>query len=225
MKKISILLLVAMLMLFQFGCNATEEPKQIKVSPDYAVATDISEMVKNAETIVIGTFQEYKHSYNAERNPKNEHEESKEAYSETKVYSFNVEKSLKGDVTESSSIQVSIPYTKELTGLRDEQGKELRFRIPSIGHVQPTLGKRYVLFLMKNERTNSYQAPFTPYMIEIQNDNKVVLQKPQEKVQTSFRSSNNQYQISVEGVHLEKDEISGKDLNVLINEVKNELES
>src|SRR5690606_578972 len=122
MKKISMILLVFFLMVLQLGCTSEDvEQKHVKISPDYAVANNISEMVKNAETIVIGTFQEYKHSYNAERNPRNDQEESKDTYSEAKVYAFRIEKQLKGNVSE-PSIQVSIPHTKEVTGLRDEQG-------------------------------------------------------------------------------------------------------
>lgn len=223
MKKLSFLLLISLLVL-QLGCSSTTESKQIKVSPDYAVAENLSDMVENAETIVIGSFQKYSHSFNAERNPKNENEESKESYSETKVYEFEVEETLKGN-SPRSSIQVSIPYSKELTGLIDEQGQEIRFRVPSLAHVQPKIGKKYVLFLIKNERTNMYQAPFTPYMIEIKDDNKVVLQKPQSEMKTSFKTkSNDQYNVSVEGVHLKKDQISGKDLSELKEEMRDKID-
>jgi len=225
MKKISMILLVFFLMVLQLGCTSEDvEQKHVKISPDYAVANNISEMVKNAETIVIGTFQEYKHSYNAERNPRNDQEESKDTYSEAKVYAFRIEKQLKGNVSE-PSIQVSIPHTKEVTGLRDEQGNELRVRIPSVGHVQPQLGKKYVLFLTKDEKSNLYLAPFTPYMIEIKSDNKVVLQKPPEKAESSLRTKRSHYHIDVEGVHLKQDEISGKDLDSLIDEMEKEIES
>lgn len=222
MKKLSFIFLISFLVL-QLGCTPSVEHKQIKVSPDYVVAENLEEMVENSETIVIGTFQKYKHSYNAERDPKNEQQESKESYSETKVYAFTVEESLKGKTNE-STIEVSIPYTRELTGLKDEQGKELRFKIPSIGHVQPKLGKKYVLFLMKNEKANTYHAPFTPYMIEIEKNNKVVLTKPQSHVETSFKTSEyNQYDISVEGIDIQNDQISGKNLSELKREMKNEL--
>jgi len=217
----SLFLLIFFCILLQCGCGTDVEPKQLTISPDYAVAQDISEMVEKAEIIAIGTFQEYQFSYNAERDPKHHNEPSKNSYSETKVYSFSIEQLLKGDVRE-PSILVSIPFSKELTGLKDEQGNELRFRIPNTAHVQPTLFKKYILFLRKNERTGMYQAPFTPYMIEIKHDNKVVLQKPPSETVSTFRSTNYNYQIRVEGIHLKKDEISGKDLSALIHQINNE---
>ena len=180
MKKFFVLLLTSFFV-FLLGCTATEESKRIEVGTDYNVAENLSQMANDAEMIVIGTFQKYNHSYNAERNPKNEDEESTEAYSETKVYDFAIEETIKGDESE-TSIQVSIPYTKELTGVRDEKGNQLRFRVPSPAHVQPTIGKKYVLFLMKNKITGIYSAPFFPYMIEIKSDNKMALQKPKEEI-------------------------------------------
>lgn len=146
MRRVSILFLFILTWVVSSGCGEETPTKQIQVGTDYKVISELSEMVEESELVVVGKFGSYTESYNSDRDIKDPSKPSKESFSEGKIYQFQVNETLKGK-TDSSAIRVGIPYTKEITGLRDEKGNKLNVKVKNSLSVTPDPQTRYILFL------------------------------------------------------------------------------
>lgn len=212
MKKISILIFLMMTWIICNGCSEPEASKIVQVGLDYHVVTDLPEMTEKSELIVIGKFGPYLESYNSDRDMKNPAKPSKNSYSESKIYQFLIRETIKGK-TESSTLRVSIPHTKEISGLTDENGNPLKIRVKDSLSMDPDPQKEYVLFLKKDRYIDTYLAPFYPNIIEINSNQQVHLKKPLSKIEETIQSKTNEiYEVHVEGIQITKDPISGKSL-------------
>lgn len=213
MKKFSILILMMMTWVICNGCSQPNASKMIQVGTDYHVVTHLPEMVKKSELVVIGKFGPYLQSYNSDRDIQNPAKPSKHSYSESKIYQFQIREILKGN-TDSSTLRVSIPYSKEIAGLTDEKGNPLKVRVKDVLSINPDPQKEYVLFLNKHRYMEAYIAPFYPNIIEVQSNQQVQLKKPSPKTHETVKSKSNEtYEVYVEGIQITNDPISGKDLD------------
>lgn len=126
----------------------TEEITQV-VSSDYPVFSDIEQMTADADVILIGRYKEFLSTWNMDRNPENPVEEDPTSYSEGRLYSFDVEKVLKGTAIP-DTIRINMAYStgaKYSVGEVDGVEQVVEYQIPTQYYIEPELGEQYLLFL------------------------------------------------------------------------------
>jgi len=210
---------------------------------DYPIASDMQMMYEQAEYIVVGSFGEFKHSYNMARDQSNPIEEDEGRYFEGHVYGFNIESVLKGTI-EMDSIYISIPYLNVVKGeirndIIDIEGVIVQpatetdpYEIDTIWefYMEPIQGEVVILFLSYNELFDHYFAAIEPYMIVIGEDGSALLksnlllpQETREEMAVFEATSNSGRQISFTNTSLlgERivDTISGSTLDEILFEL------
>jgi hypothetical protein len=218
MRK-NIVVLLSMFFLTGAIVGCTEEIATISTSNDYSLANDLKEMTSRADVIVLGSYQGYLYSENGDRDMDDPSKESSDSYSETKVYAFEVDEVLKGDVPK--NIKVNLHYSWTEDDLRDEEENPIKLTIKSQIFVEPKLSNKYVLFLNKAEFTDGYVSASLPFEIRIDEQNKAILHLGAGENETIVQDENGKkYRIVQESIDLYEDKITGKDLKELIQEIK-----
>lgn len=147
---------IAMLLILTPLLAGTPEVKPAKIeeitqvmSSDYPVFSDIEQMAEAADVILIGQYTEFLSTWNMDRNPENPVEEDPTSYSEGRLYSFDVEKVLKGSAIP-DTIRVNMAYStgaKYSVGDVDGVEQVVEYQIPTQYYIEPELGEQYLLFL------------------------------------------------------------------------------
>lgn len=217
-KRISLFFLTLGLML-SVGCSGDKniEVMAMNSSIDLIMASDLQEMISKADVIVVGKYQKYVYSVNGEKDPREPNKEHPTLYSEHRVYDFKVEETLKGDV--SDHIQVELPFTSQMDGLRDEDGNPVIITTKKGADDQPDFSKKYILFLVKTPE-GRYHGGFTPFQIMVDNNHKTWLKLPKEKKTIGTDQNGKPYELYVEGVDHYHDQITGKDVDEVIAKIK-----
>ncbi|SFS54141.1 hypothetical protein [Marininema halotolerans] len=199
----------------------SNQPINMEVSGDVVLANNLSEMSKKAPIIVEGSFVKLDSSENGARNPKNPSKPASDIYNEVKIYQFQVDDELKGDVAK-EAIEVGYEYSMELEHLTS--AKKVRIQDPL--WVKPKMGKNYILFLNPPDQyTHYYTSAFTPSRIEVNSDSRVKLILPKRGIQKhQFERDGKRFNVSMEGFPTDyTNTISGKDVGEIEKIIKQEI--
>lgn len=146
------------------GCVVDQEAKKpdetIHYSSDVLVANSLEDMIEKASCIVVGKYEELEEKINSARHPDDPKKEDPDNYQETHVYTFSINESIKGDISE-NTIRVNKAYQFNIS---DPQTDDLLVRSPD--YYEPDFGKTYMLFLEKIPSSNSYSGSFINYEVE-----------------------------------------------------------
>ena len=167
--------------------NFQQTVDSLTVSYDYPVASDLQQMIDNADYIVIGEYTGFNSTWNMARNPDNIEEEDSENYVEGRLYSFTVDTAIKG-IIDDSSILINHRYsevinTTESNAVIDSEGRilkeatesnELSVEIASPLYIEPEFNCKYILFLCKDADFGYYYASTEPFTIKITNGDAVL---------------------------------------------------
>lgn len=220
--------------------SSENEVNEIHISHDLLTATDLSDMINNSDLIVLGTYEGFDSTWNMARDPNDLSEESDEAYIEGKIYNFNVEEVLMGEV-ENSKIKINHSYSETLTvelTSGDEvvspegvlikeptsvEYREIENKDPTF--IEPNFNDRYIVFLQKGEINNIYMRAIEPYLIKFDENETAILQSNLTNNDNDTLNNN----ITIDGKTISitnevdtdfKDSISGKKLKYVIEEIK-----
>lgn len=164
-----------------------DQKKNLLVSHDFNVTSDLSDMVEQSDVIVLGTYKSFDSSWNMARDPQDLNKEATDHYIEGKLYNFSVDEVLAGNL-QTNEIRVNHRYSEtidyeETSGdeiispegiLIKEPSKvtihKLENKDPSF--IEPEYNKQYILFLKKsfNPDNNIYLRAIEPYLISISAD-------------------------------------------------------
>lgn len=109
----------------------------------------LANMYSQTDFIVLGYFGDYESSWNAIRNPENLLMEAEDIYQEAYIYTFHVEKVLKGELNK-TDIRFCLPFTME-----------------------PEKNQTVMLFMHYLELLELYKAACTTFMVTINDSNEV----------------------------------------------------
>lgn len=168
--------------IISFG-NKNAEIQQISgfsSSRDYPATEELSEMVYSAEAVVIGKYVGFDSSWNMARNPSNAFEEDAEHYVEGRLYSFEVEDVLKGDLA-AGTVLVNHRYSEikkmtESNAVVNAEGiilseatktNDISFTLTDGLYIEPEIGAKYILFLLKDKDFGNYYGSIEPFAIKI----------------------------------------------------------
>jgi hypothetical protein len=174
------------------SANADAEVRHIRefsFSSDYPTAEELNEMVNSAEVVVVGEYMGFDSSWNMARNPNNISDEDEERYVEGRLYSFNVEDVLKGNLAD-ETVLVNHKYSEtrkmtESNAVINAEGiivteatvtNEISFTLIDALYIEPEIGVKYVLFLAKDNNFGNYYGSVEPFIIKISDDNIAYIQ-------------------------------------------------
>lgn len=158
--------------------NINEGDKTVLLSSDYPITSELSEMIDEADIVVIGEYKNFDSKWNMARNPENIMEEDPDNYTEGHLYNFEISKKIKGE-TESNQIKVNHRYSEiilleESNEVINDEGiivreatKVITKEIENIDplYIEPTIGQKYMLFLSEDEVFGSYYGAIEPFAI------------------------------------------------------------
>ena len=174
---------------------------------DYTRVGSLERMFGEADYVVVGRFTAFTNSVNGSRNPANPLQESQLFYNHVRLYNFQIENVLKGNINR-DNITIGLTYFRQRTSqisneVRDsESGAVIHeatefdtFTINMIDpyFLEPQIGQTVVLFLNHEELFDSYTALFTPHEITINQDGSLSLRCPR---------TNNEYLPPEESMHI-----------------------
>ena len=205
--------------------------KSISLNFDYSLSSDISQMSKASDYIVIGKYVELEKVWNMRRDINDIKKESTTDYVEGKLYKFTISDVVKGSITE-RNILVNHRHLEKIVyentdAIINTEGiiikpatviEEVTVNVQDPLYIEPQIGGSYMLFLSKDNNFGNYYGATEPFMIKIEND-KAVLQsnlinKEGDFVTTARASNGDNIQINVGGMKLE-DTITGMTLDEL----------
>lgn len=108
------------------SANSTPIQKQNKnllISHDFALTSDLSEMFEQSDVIVLGTYKNFDSSWNMARNSYDLNKEAKDHYIEGKLYNFSVDEVLAGDL-QTNEIRINHRYS-EIIDYEETSGDEI----------------------------------------------------------------------------------------------------
>ncbi|KQL12436.1 hypothetical protein [Psychrobacillus sp. FJAT-21963] len=215
-----------------------KEPQTVILSKDFPSTSDLNVMIDEADLVVIGHYNGLDSKWNMARNPNNPSQEDTENYVEGHLYNFKISETIKG-ASDSKQIQVNHRFaetvvlevsdavvspegivTKEATKV---DMKEIENKDPLF--IEPANGKKYMLFLKKNEDLGSYYGAIEPFSISFDKNDKAELQTNIETIDEDSLTSQTQFAEETFIVKNEihetiTDTISGKSLKELIQQVQ-----
>lgn len=197
------------------------------VSSDYPVYADIQQMYEKADYIVIGQYTDFVSTWNMDRNPQNPAEEDPNSYSEGRLYSFAVDRVLKGgslpdEITVNKYYSFASGYSTY-----DAAGEELYIpcQIPTQYFVESEYGVDYLLFLNYNEMADNYYSIGEPWEMMVQPDGTMELKSNlfnppagmPATLETEVRTDDVVYKIIVGGTDIGRyeDFLSGMSLDAM----------
>ncbi len=158
--------------------NPISEIDTVRIQSDYATAASLESMVQQSEYIVVGRYTAYDSSYNMARSTENADEEDPERYVEGRLYHFQVEEVLKGEL-EPGDILVNLRYSETMTvtesnAVKDETGliiqpatqeRTISFVVYDPLYLEPELEQTCILFLDRIDRTGNFSRAMEPFWI------------------------------------------------------------
>lgn len=254
-KRISVIIATAIILcgiiiaMYFSNVNNTEAvpahngPSAIVVANDMLTATNLSDMVDNSDLVVLGTYEEFDSTWNLARNPNDISKASDEEYIEGKVYNFNIEEVLMGDIEE-SKIKISHTYSNNITVEFTSGDEEVSpegilvkepttveyFEVENLDptFISPTFNEKHIVFLQDDIVDNIYMGALEPYLIKFDNNNNAVLlsnltNDNHEDLKNIVEVNGKNIAITNE-VDLDFDDtITGKDLNEIKDEIEKEV--
>ncbi|MEQ6391321.1 hypothetical protein RZN22_18780 [Bacillaceae bacterium S4-13-58] len=196
----------------------------IHTTADYPISESIREMVDNSDLVVMGQFKNMDSKWNMARNPNNIQEPDSNLYVEGHMYNFKVEKTITGKLN-NEEIKVNIKYSTERT-YKDDDRSEFQAKTIDPLYIEPELNANYILFLNYDENFDNYYGSSEPFLILIEKNN---IAKLISNTVNPIKSYNEQeieindkkkVVISSEVAQI-KDNITGKTLEQIINEINN----
>ena len=190
-SKITYLFMILILFLNLCGCaksaQSNENTQYIGIHTDYPVVTSLEDMRKVSTYILVGHFNGEYETWNMARNPENLSEEDEKNRVEGRLYQFEVEKVLRGDVTE-KTVDVNFTYSKAVESIVsnaeiDEEGnitkeatesKTYNYTVQDPLFIEPSTTDTYILFLLKNSQQNNYYGAIEPFRIRLEGDKAVL---------------------------------------------------
>lgn len=193
-------LLAGISIYFYITLNQTEKNEAMEIS-DIETASNLKNMVKSADVIVVGQYKGLYSTINLARDEQDRSKESTEEYLGGKVYSFHVDQTLKGELKD-NSIHIVHRYSNqfEIEETLGHEDKEVEQADPT--YIKPSMGKTYIAFIKQPEVEDFYEQSVEPYLIKVDTDEQVEI-KSQIKEELEF-----------------DDTISGKSFNELETEIK-----
>lgn len=200
----TILLLTGIAFYFYNTLQQTEKNESFHLS-EIKTAKNLSEMIEEADVIVIGQYEGLNSTVNLIREEEDETKESTEEYLGGKIYNFHIDETLKGEVEE-DSILLAHRYSKKfaIDEILGHEDKEVEEADPT--YINPSMGKTYVAFLKKPKVEDFYEQSAEPYLIKV-DDNEQVEVKSNVEDDLNF-----------------DDTIEGKSLEELKEEIKETLQ-
>jgi hypothetical protein len=187
MRKVTILLCLLLLV----GCSQ-DNVIRINGSGSLHIEEGAQNMKEAAPFIVEGKFTEKKKTITLPNQD------------QANLYSFQVTKPIKGNVTGPIEILLGTSHHVEIP---TNQGMvELQAPIPTFQ--EPKLNEDVILFL-KQQADGRYTLAFHPYQIHFEN-NQAVLDIPESQTTTMKAKTGQTVQLFSEGVELERDDLTGK---------------
>lgn len=155
-----------------------ENEMAMNIALIYPTASELREMVKTAELVILGEYESYEHSWNMLRDPEDIHEEDEENYVEGHIYNFKVDEIIKGEVA-SELIEVNIRYSQTVEveesnevvspeGVIEKEETEVvihEIEVIDPLYIEPELNKKYIVFLSKDADFNNYYGAIEPFSI------------------------------------------------------------
>ncbi|PFN23214.1 cardiolipin synthase [Bacillus cereus] len=208
------------------------------LSKDFPATSDLNQMINEADLVVIGEYGGLDSKWNMARNPNNPSEEDTENYVEGHLYNFNISETIKGN-NKNKQIKINHRFA-ETVKLEDSNAvvapdgtvtkqatkvttKNVQNKDPL--YIEPKVNKKYMLFLKKDQLFGNYYGAIEPFAITFDENNKADLQTNIETINESKMSS--KAEIAGKTIVLKNeihetitDNISGKTLNELIDQVK-----
>lgn len=139
---------------------------------DVKTGTDLSDMVKQADMIVLGSYKSHHSTINMARDPEAMNKESTDKYIAGKVFRFKVKENLKGQLDEEMikiAHRLSVPFEiEEILGYRDEEVEDVD---PT--YIKPVYDKTYIVFLKKGFVDDIYVRAIEPFLIAVNEENEV----------------------------------------------------
>lgn len=175
MKKCFTLISAVAMFIILTGCHVKEEAEQIQImdSSDEELPNHLNEIIEFSDVIVKGSFTEFVKPTNMIRSANDPTVESDELYTEGQIYTFQIEKTYKGEVE--VSIKTAITYADQMAAI-DDQGERIEeVMVESLDYEELDLNKNYILFLVDSGfiEEGLYTPASGAYIIEIENDESI----------------------------------------------------
>lgn len=149
---------------------------------EYPVAATLDEMWERSGHVVSGRFGRLEEVWNMSRDPADPSKESETDRFLGQLYTFTVEKTLKGEAE--GEILVNIPYMQTIHGefsnaVWDQSGKLEKeatefypYRVERLWdyYIEPEMGRRYLLFLSYGASSGHYFPAIEPYRVSLAED-------------------------------------------------------
>lgn len=158
------------LVIFLAGCGTNHKTETVNVFEEMNLASDLSDMVNDADFIVLGSYEDFDKTWNVKRDPDDITKESETQYAEGNLYNFKIDEVLKGE-TDNETIKVSHTHTNNLEDEEDEASADVgnaEYEDPTF--IEPNFEDQYILFLAKDEKLNLYTSPIEPNIIKFEDD-------------------------------------------------------
>lgn len=153
---------------------------------------------------------------NSARDPQDLSKEDPDHYSETHVYSFQIDEVLKGEILH-PSIQINKAYQIKMN---DRNGNEFLVKEPY--YYKPDPKKKYLLFLVKAP-DNTYSAGFINYEISFDSTVIATLSKPDQNLKEQPVQVGDKTLSFHQEVAEAPDDITGKSFSDIKSEIVNHL--
>jgi len=213
-------------------------PQTILISKDFSLTSSFEEMVNQSDLVVIGEYKNFDSKWNMARDPYNPLEEDTENYVEGHLYNFKISETIKGTAV-SKIVKVNHRYAEsflleESNAVVAEDGiilkeatkvvtKKVENKDPL--YIEPTLGKKYMLFLKEGETLGNYYGAIEPFSISFDKNNKAELDSNLKTINDDLLTSTiqfdgSEYILKNEIHETITDTISGRDLKELKEQVQ-----
>ncbi|WP_438350593.1 cardiolipin synthase [Paenibacillus sp. FA6] len=217
----------------------TKNDETIITHYDFPVASNLGEMTREAQFVVIGEYKNFDSKWNMLRDPNNVELEAKDSYMEGHLYNFEVNEILKGDLKD-TSILVNHKYStrmvyEENNEIINNEGlvvkeatssKEYNFDNKDFLYIEPDIGSKYILFLNVDSDFGNYYGAIEPFSIKLDKNDTATLQSNlignSATSTKSFKTDKKNVNIVNETEGYIVDSISGTSLDQLINEITTE---
>lgn len=187
--------------------STSDELPTFHMSYDYAIAGNTEDLMKFADNVVIGKYEEYLEEWHA----------GEQFFSE--LYTFKVEKAIKGNLVD--TIKVSIPRNRIKNIEYEGHNYELDMDLPH--YSKPDLTSTVVLFLGSEKDGGIYTPSSLPFQIKFTSDGNAELlwrnADPMENYLVQTKSKQYIQVISENYDIAEIDEISGMNKEKLFSEL------
>lgn len=218
---------------------SSREGDTIVIRRDFPLTSDLEEMVRESDVVVVGEYTGFASSWNMARNPYNVQEEDTEHYVEGHLFHFTVSELLKGDV-ENAEIQVNHRFAEKLRiedsdAIISDDGRILKEATyvdvkevmnPDPLYIEPETGKTYILFLKQDPVFKNYYGAIEPFSIQFDHNNVAELQTNIKTIKENdfkqdVRFNGKNFTIQNEMVESVNDTISGANMSEIIQKIKN----